>query len=146
MPSFSTHLVTLCLTIWPGLMKVMPRVQLLRVGIGFWKPHSTWASRISKHMKRSSPQWIKTAWCFWSKTMIISLGPSPAPLSPSPWNVIYWPCFMAFLIWTSRILFFQMIFLPLQPLHLSLCQICSPWPWHSMHTDWICTIISGPVW
>ena len=49
-------------------------------------------------------------------------------------------------IWTSRIFFSRTIFLPLQLLHLSLGLIRSPWPWHSMQTDWICWTIPGPIW
>lgn len=49
-------------------------------------------------------------------------------------------------MWTSKIFFSLTIFLPLQLLHRSLGLIRSPCPWHSIHTDWICCTIPGPIW
>lgn len=49
-------------------------------------------------------------------------------------------------MWTSSIFFSLTIFLPVQLLHRSLGLIRSPCPWHSIHTDWICCTIPGPIW
>lgn len=49
-------------------------------------------------------------------------------------------------MWTSSIFFSLTIFLPVQLLHRSLGLMRSPCPWHSMHTDWICCTMPGPIW
>lgn len=117
---------------------------LWRVATGFWKPRNASTSCVPIHRKRSSP-WVKTAWSFRSKTMILSPGFSTGSWSPSQWNVIFRPFFMPLSIWTP-VIFSQTIFFPLQILHLALGVIHFLWPWNSMLTDWICWPIPGPIW
>jgi hypothetical protein len=67
----------------------------------------------------------------------------PCFLVSFTWYVTFWPSFIPLSIWTSKI-FSQTIFFHCS--YLSLGLIHSPWPWHSMHTDWNCWTIPGLIW
>lgn len=70
-------------------------IQRLKGSSVFYIAFSSCLLSIYAHKKEwLSLYLVKTAWSFWSNTMIISPGSSPGSWSPSPWNVIFWPSFM----------------------------------------------------